>query len=92
MSISAEKTADIHGSPFTVLRKGRQASDEVLFEAAQFTAAHSSAWAKGVAVDVFYVLPYQVSKEAPSGEYLRTGGFMIKGKKSFFKVEVEEVS
>ena len=77
--------ADIHGSPFSVLRKGRKAVEEAKFEAAQFTAAHSSAWRKGLAIDVYYVLPYQVGKDAPSGEYLRTGGFMVRGKKEFIK-------
>ncbi len=77
--------ADIHGSPFTILHKGRKAGEQSIIEAAQFTAAHSSAWKKGIAVDVYSVLPYQVSKEAPSGEYIATGGFMIKGKKTYYK-------
>ncbi|MFA5406094.1 MAG: ribosome rescue protein RqcH [Candidatus Nanoarchaeia archaeon] len=77
--------ADIHGSPFTVLRNGRKVVDTVRLEAAAFTAAHSSAWAQGVAIDVYFVLPYQVTKDAPSGEYLRPGGFMIKGHKEFVK-------
>ncbi len=77
--------ADIHGSPFTLLKNGKKASDVDILEAAQFTATHSSAWNKGISIDVYYVNPYQVTKEAPSGEYLRTGGFMIKGKKSFIK-------
>ena len=53
--------ADIHGSPFTILHKGRKAGEQSIIEAAQFTAAHSSAWKKGIAVDVYSVLPYQVS-------------------------------
>lgn len=77
--------ADIHGSPFTILRNGRKAGSVSRDEAASFTAAHSSAWSKGVSVDVYFVLPFQVSKDAPSGEYLTTGGFMIRGKKEFIK-------
>lgn len=77
--------ADIHGSPFTILRKGRKAESESIIEAAKFTAAHSNAWRTGTAVDVYHVKPYQVTKEAPSGEYIRTGGFMIKGKKEHYK-------
>jgi len=77
--------ADIHGSPFTLLRNGRKAGSVSRDEAASFTASHSSAWSKGVSVDVYYVLPYQVSKDAPAGEYLTTGGFMIRGKKEFIK-------
>ncbi|MBD3312409.1 DUF814 domain-containing protein [archaeon] len=77
--------ADIHGSPFTILRKGRKAGTESIIEAAKFTAAHSNAWKTGTAVDVYHVKPYQVTKEAPSGEYVRTGGFMIKGKKEYHK-------
>jgi len=84
--------ADIHGSPFSILRNGRKALDESKLEAAKFTAAHSRAWGEGVAIDVFYVLPYQVGKDAPSGEYLRTGGFMIRGKKEYFKSLKPELS
>lgn len=84
--------ADIHGSPFTILRKGRKASEESKTEAAKFTAAHSNAWKKGIAVDVYHAKPYQVTKEAPSGEYIRTGGFMIKGKKEYHKLLKPELS
>ncbi len=77
--------ADIHGSPFAVLKNGRDAGEVSINEAAKFTAAYSKAWEKTIGIDVYYVLPYQVSKSAPSGEYLATGGFMIRGKKNFIK-------
>ncbi len=84
--------AEIHGSPFTILRKGREANKESIKEAAQFTAIHSSSWSKGSPVNVYYIKPYQVDKNAPSGEYLRTGGFMIHGKKTYIKSLKMELS
>jgi hypothetical protein len=35
--------------------------------------------------DAWWVYDYQVSKTAPSGEYLPTGSFMIRGKKNFLQ-------
>jgi len=35
--------------------------------------------------DVYYVTPDQVSKTAPSGEYLSKGGFTISGRKEYFR-------
>lgn len=79
--------ADIHGSPFLILKtKGKEVKDEDIAEAAQFVACYSSAWKAGLAsVDVYWVLPEQVSKEAPSGMYLPKGSFMIYGKKNYIK-------
>jgi hypothetical protein len=53
---------------------------------ADFVASFSIAWKEnwGV-VDVFYVLPNQISKTPPSGEYLPKGSFMISGKKIVIK-------
>jgi predicted ribosome quality control (RQC) complex YloA/Tae2 family protein len=78
--------ADIHGSPFVILKKGRYADNEDIYDAAVITAAYSKAWKLGIsALNVYFVYKDQVSKKAPSGEYIRTGGFMIYGKKNFIK-------
>jgi predicted ribosome quality control (RQC) complex YloA/Tae2 family protein len=79
--------ADIHGSPFLLLKaKGKNVSDKDIFEAAQFVASYSSAWKGGLrAIDVYWVKPEQVSKQAPSGTYLPKGSFMIYGKKNYVK-------
>lgn len=77
--------ADIHGSPFTIVKNGREAGENTLKEAAAHTAVYSKAWESNMAVDVYYVQPYQVTKSAPSGEYIKKGGFMVRGKKNYVK-------
>ncbi len=78
--------AEIHGSPFTILKGGEEADDEELIDAATITASYSNAWKHGLSyVPVYYVKPEQVSKEAPSGQYLKKGSFMIYGEKNYVK-------
>lgn len=43
----------------------------------------SIAWEAKVVTNAYWVLGEQVSKTAPTGEYLTTGSFMIRGKKNF---------
>ncbi|MFX0024856.1 MAG: ribosome rescue protein RqcH [Candidatus Hermodarchaeota archaeon] len=81
------------GSPLTVVKnpEGKEIPQKTIKEAAIFVASYSRAWKEnwGV-VDVFFVLPDQVSKTPPSGEFLPRGSFMISGKKSLIKdVETE---
>ncbi|HDQ60071.1 MAG TPA: fibronectin-binding domain-containing protein [Candidatus Woesearchaeota archaeon] len=77
--------ADVHGSPFVILKKGRDASEEDVREAANFTLCSSKAWQNKRVEAVYWVGPHQVSKKAPSGEYIARGGFMIYGKKNYVK-------
>ena len=44
---------------------------------------YSIAWEAKVTVNAWWVNATQVSKTAPSGEYLTTGSFMIRGKKNY---------
>ncbi len=73
---------DMAGSPFVVIKaEGKPISDLEKQEAADFLACYSRAWKAGISsIEVFYVEPHQVTKEANSGEYLSKGSFMIKGK------------
>jgi predicted ribosome quality control (RQC) complex YloA/Tae2 family protein len=75
---------DMAGSPFVVLKNGITATEKSLQEVADFTAAHSKGWKKGLAtLRVFYVTPEQVTKEAQAGEHLQKGSFMIRGKTTY---------
>ena len=86
--------ADIHGAA-TVVVKSNVASEESgeglshpppissLMEAGQFSLCHSSAWKSKIVTSAYWVKADQVSKTAPSGEYLSTGSFMIRGRKNF---------
>jgi predicted ribosome quality control (RQC) complex YloA/Tae2 family protein len=85
--------ADIHGSPFFVLKGGEGQTEVEVREVAQATAAFSSAWKTGLgSADAFWVNPDQVSTSAPSGEYLPRGSFAITGKKNFVGRNLVEVS
>jgi predicted ribosome quality control (RQC) complex YloA/Tae2 family protein len=58
-------------------------SEQALREAGNFTICHSSAWTSRMITSAWWVESYQVSKTAPTGEYLTMGSFMIRGKKNF---------
>lgn len=81
---------DMSGSPFFVIKNGQQAGEKTIEEAAQAVAAHSRAWKLGYStVEVFYVKPEQVSKEAKAGESLAKGSFMIYGKTTYLHPKIE---
>jgi len=86
--------ADVFGAPTCILRaKRRRAangatevlplSDIALREAGNFAICRSSAWSSKIVTSAWYVESHQVSKTAPTGEYLTVGSFMIRGKKNF---------
>ncbi len=79
--------AEIHGSPHCILKtKNNSASDKSKKETAEFVACFSNAWKSNLAsIDVYSVLPKQVSKKAPSGESMKSGSFMIYGEREWFK-------
>ncbi|NPA22344.1 MAG: DUF814 domain-containing protein [Candidatus Micrarchaeota archaeon] len=77
--------ADIQGASTVILKKGQEASERELLEAAQLAASYSRAWKEGLTtVNVYAVKPEQV-KKASQGEYLGTGGFLIVGERKWFK-------
>ena len=79
------------GSPFFLLKKGKdKASEEDIEEVAIATASYSRAWQNGYSTqEVFYVRPEQVSKKAEAGEYLTKGSFMVRGKRNLLNPELE---
>ncbi len=80
--------ADIQGAPFFIIKnpKGNKIPKETIEEVAEAAASYSKAWKAGRGnCDVYYVRPDQVSKDAPAGEYLPKGAFMIHGKRSWLR-------
>jgi len=79
--------ADIIGAPFVLIKtEGKTPSQQSIREAAQLAASHSKAWkAKFSAIDVYWVRPDQISKTPPSGQYLKKGAFIIRGKKNYVR-------
>ncbi len=78
---------DTPGSPFFVIQsKGKEIGKITIEETAIATASYSKAWKLGIlSLDVFYVTPDQVTKEAKAGEYVSKGAFMVYGKKSYLR-------
>ncbi|XP_023950258.2 ribosome quality control complex subunit NEMF homolog [Bicyclus anynana] len=58
-----------------------------LSEAGQAAVAYSVAWEAKVLTRAWWVYGHQVSKSAPTGEYLTTGSFMIRGRKNYLVPE-----
>ena len=67
----------------TTTTKTLPLSEQALREAGNFTICRSSAWASKMVTSAWWVESHQVSKTAPTGEYLKVGAFMIRGKKNF---------
>ncbi|KAH9683984.1 CCHC-type domain-containing protein [Citrus sinensis] len=78
--------ADLHGASSTVIKNHRPEQPVpplTLNQAGCFTVCHSQAWDSKMVTSAWWVYPHQVSKTAPTGEYLTVGSFMIRGKKNF---------
>ncbi|XP_053450324.1 ribosome quality control complex subunit NEMF [Nycticebus coucang] len=77
--------ADLHGATSCVIKNptGEPIPPRTLTEAGTMALCYSTAWDARVITSAWWVYHHQVSKTAPTGEYLTTGSFMIRGKKNF---------
>ncbi|XP_069118098.1 ribosome quality control complex subunit NEMF-like [Argopecten irradians] len=77
--------ADLHGASSCVIKNstGNPVPPKSLNEAGSMAICNSAAWDAKVVTSAWWVYHDQVSKTAPSGEYLTTGSFMIRGKKNY---------
>ncbi|KAL1257316.1 hypothetical protein QQF64_010560 [Cirrhinus molitorella] len=77
--------ADLHGATSCVIKNpsGEAVPPRTLTEAGTMAVCYSAAWDAKVITSAWWVHHHQVSKTAPTGEYLTTGSFMIRGKKNF---------
>ncbi|XP_030636380.1 ribosome quality control complex subunit NEMF [Chanos chanos] len=77
--------ADLHGATSCVIKNpsGEPVPPRTLTEAGTMAVCYSAAWDAKIVTSAWWVHHNQVSKTAPSGEYLTTGSFMIRGKKNF---------
>ena len=74
--------ADVHGAAVVIVKGATERMDEVV----QFAASYSGAWKSGHAsADVYAARPDQVSKTPPTGEYLSTGGFIVRGERTWYR-------
>jgi predicted ribosome quality control (RQC) complex YloA/Tae2 family protein len=78
--------AEIHGSPFFILKDAKQASEISLMEVAQATVSFSRAWKDGLSsADAYWVEPSQIKKGAPTGQFVPKGSFVIEGRRNYIK-------
>lgn len=80
--------ADLHGAASVIVKNkpnanGQPIPPNTLYQAGIMSVCQSKAWDSKIVTSAYWVYPDQVSKSAPSGEYLTTGSFMIRGKKNF---------
>ena len=80
--------ADVHGAGSIVVKNHLYPTlalppPKTLHEAGNFSICASRAWEAKIVTSAWWVRAEQVSKTAPSGEYLGTGSFMIRGTKNF---------
>ncbi|KAL8930505.1 MAG: hypothetical protein Q9208_000689 [Pyrenodesmia sp. 3 TL-2023] len=80
--------ADLHGAASVVVKnKPGRLNDPIppstLSQAGTFAVATSSAWDSKAVMSAWWVHPEQVSKTAPTGEFLTVGSFIIRGEKNF---------
>jgi len=78
--------AEIHGSPFFILKNAKGDEERSINQVAQTTASFSRAWREGLfTVYAYWVRADQIKKAAPSGQYLPKGAFVIEGKRNYIK-------
>jgi len=78
--------AEVHGSPFFVLKDADPDKSNSIMEVAQATVSFSRAWKDGLSTaDAYWVHAEQVKKAAPSGQFLPKGSFVIEGKRNYIK-------
>ncbi|XP_053213804.1 ribosome quality control complex subunit NEMF-like [Panonychus citri] len=78
--------ADLHGASSIVIKNyipGEPIPPKTLTEAGIMAVCYSNAWENKFSSRSWWVHSHQVSKTAPSGEYLTVGAFMIRGKKNY---------
>jgi hypothetical protein len=81
--------ADTHGAASVILRSRSSDPTAVLLppvsliQAGQYCICLSTAWQAHATTAAWWVPASAVSKTAPSGEYIGTGSFMVRGRKTF---------
>ncbi|KAK2003851.1 hypothetical protein LX36DRAFT_624474 [Colletotrichum falcatum] len=80
--------ADMHGAATVIIKNSPSTPDapippSTLAQAGTLAVCSSSAWDSKAGMGAWWVNADQVSKSAPTGEYLPTGSFMVRGQKNF---------
>lgn len=79
--------ADMHGASSVIIKNNPKTPDapippSTLTQAGSLSVCSSNAWDSKAGMGAWWVHADQVSKSAPTGEYLPTGSFMVRGTKN----------
>lgn len=77
---------DIHGAASVIIQnpENKEIPESSIKQAASFSASYSSAWNSGFSsYDSYYVNLDQVSKTPESGEFLKKGSFVVRGRRNY---------
>lgn len=80
--------ADLHGASSVIIKNNPKTPDapippSTLSQAGTMSVCASSAWDSKAGMSAWWVRAEQVSKSAPTGQFLPTGSFMVRGEKNF---------
>lgn len=77
--------SELHGAAVMIVKNpsGSPVPPITINEAATFGMCHSPAWDMKVLSQVYWVYANQVSKTPPTGMFIGTGSFIIRGKRNF---------
>lgn len=80
--------ADLHGASSVIIKNNPKTPDapvppSTLSQAGTMSVCSSSAWDSKAGMSAWWVRADQVSKAAPTGQFLPAGSFMIRGEKNF---------
>jgi len=78
--------AQITGASSVVIKNSlrlKQIPPRTIEEAGQFCVCRSRAWKNNVSIQSYWVYAHQVSKTPPTGQFLPTGSFILRGKRNF---------
>ncbi|KAI6778204.1 uncharacterized protein J7T54_000013 [Emericellopsis cladophorae] len=80
--------ADLHGASSVIVKNNPKTPDapippQTLSQAGSLSVCTSNAWDSKAGMGAWWVNADQVSKSAPTGEFLPQGSFMIRGTKNF---------
>lgn len=79
--------ADLHGASSVIIKNNPKTPDapippSTLAQAGSLSVCCSNAWDSKAAMGAWWVNADQVSKTAPTGEFLQVGSFMVRGKRN----------
>ncbi len=77
--------SELHGAAVVIVKNpsGKPVPSLSLMEAATFEMCHSPCWESKVLSQIYWVHAEQVSKTPPTGMFISTGSFIIRGKRNF---------